>query len=217
MRKRSWLGSLACALAILGATTAGAMSLRETNIVDLLQQSDAIVVGRVTAVTDGIDERDIPYTEITVQISETIRGDLSGTYTFRQFGLLNPRLTADGKRKMMPAPEGFPRFAEGEQDVLFLRPVASWTGLRTTAGASYGKFVMGPGRVENALGNAGLFRNLRLEPGLASDADRRLLVSDGAVHPDTFLSFVRRAVAGRWVETGRMSHRENGRPERSAK
>jgi hypothetical protein len=108
MKRRAWLGALACALAILGASDADAMSLRATNIVDLIKQSDAIVVGRIASVTDGIDARGIPYTEVTVQISETIRGDLSGTYTFRQFGLLKPRLTADGKRKMMPAPEGFP-------------------------------------------------------------------------------------------------------------
>jgi len=205
MIRRSWLGSLACALAILAATRAGAMSLRETNIVDILKQSDAIVVGRIAAVTDGIDERGIPYTEVTVAISETIRGDLSGTYTFRQFGLLKPRLTADGKRKMMPAPEGFPRYEEGEQDVLFLRPVAGWTGLRTTASAMYGKFVMGPGRVENAMGNAGLFHNVRLAPELATAADRQMLASDGAVHPETFLSFVRRAVSGQWLETGQLA------------
>ena len=204
MKRRAWLGALACALAILGASDADAMSLRATNIVDLIKQSEAIVVGRITSVTDGIDARGIPYTEVTVQISETIRGDLSGTYTFRQFGLLKPRLTADGKRKMMPAPEGFPTFAEGEQDVLFLRPTAAWTGLRTTAGASFGKFVVGPGRVENAMGNAGLFRDVRLEPGLATDADRRMLTSDGALNPETFLSFVRRAVGENWVESGRM-------------
>jgi len=54
------------------------------------------------------------------------------------------------------------------------------------------------------MGNAGLFRDVRLEPGLATDADRRMLASDGALNPDTFLSFVRRAVGENWVESGRM-------------
>ena len=205
MTKRSWPGVLAFVLAILGATRTDAMSLAATNMVDLLHESDAIVVGQVAAVTDGIDERGIPFTEVKIEISETIRGDLSGTYTFRQFGLLNPRTTADGKWKMMPAPTGFPRFVPGEQNVLFLHPVAGWTGLRTTAGLSYGKFVLGPGRVENDMANAGLFRNIRLEPGLTTAADRGLLMSDGAANPEAFLSFVRRAVRGRWVETGRMT------------
>src|SRR5262245_7199104 len=128
MTKRTWLGSLACALAFLAAADARAMTLRATNIVDLLRESDAIVLGRVASVTDGIDERGVPYTEVTFEIDESLRGTLSGTYKFRQFGLLNPRLTADGQRKMMPAPEGFPRFVPGEQNVLFLHPVAGWTG-----------------------------------------------------------------------------------------
>ena len=205
MTKRAWLGSLVCALAVLGATRVDAMSLNATSIVDLLHESDAIVVGRVESVTDGIDERGIPYTEVQLKISESIRGQLSGTYTFRQFGLQNPRVTADGKYKMLPAPQGLPKFVAGEDNVLFLHPAARWTGLRTTAGLSAGKFVMGPGRVENAMGNAGLFRDVRLEQGLATGAERKLLASEGAVNPEAFLSLVRRAVKERWVETGRMA------------
>ena len=207
MTKRSWLGALAGVLAVLGAMKADAMSQSSTDIVGLLQDADAIVVGRVTSVTDGIDDRGIPYTEVKLDISETIRGELSGTYTFRQFGLLRPRLTADGKHKMMPAPEGFPRFVEGENNVLFLRPAAAWTGLRTTSGLGGGKFVVGPGRLENAWGNAGLFKNVRLDADLTTDADKQMLTSDGAVNPDAFLSLVRRAVDGQWVESGRMSRR----------
>ena len=214
MTRRAWLGSLACALAILGATRIDAMSLPATNIVDLLKDSEAIVVGRVTTVTDGIDDRGIPYTEVKMEISESIRGDLPREYTFRQFGLLSPRLTADGKHKMLPAPDGFPRFVPGEENVLFLRKAARWTGLRTTAGMSQGKFVMSPGRVENAMGNAGLFRDLHLAPGLTTSAERKLLASEGAVAPEAFMSFVRRAVKGRWVETGRMAKNGNARKAR---
>src|SRR5262245_32913102 len=205
MTKRAWLGSLASALAILGATRVDAMSPRAASIVDLIQDSDAIVVGRVTTVTDGIDERGIPYTEVKIDVSESIRGDVSGTYTFRQFGLQSPRLTADGKYKMLPAPDVFPKFVAGEQNLLFLRPAARRTGLRTTAGLNSGKFVMGPGRVENGMGNAGLFRDVRLDKGLSTGAEKKLLASEGAVNPDAFLSLVRRAVKGRWVETGRMA------------
>ena len=38
----------------------------------------------------------------------------------------------------MPAPEGFPRFASGEQVLLFLYPQATKTGLRTTSGLIQG-------------------------------------------------------------------------------
>lgn len=204
MKRLSWLAALSAAIVLVAAGNAHALSLRNTNIVDLLNGANDIVVAQVRTVTDGIDERGLPYTEVKLEISETIRGNLSGTYTFRQFGLVSPRLTADGQRKMMPAPEGFPRFVEGEQALLFLHPAAQLTGLRTTEGLSAGKFVLGPGRAENALGNAGLFRDVRLDSDISTDADRRMLVSDGAMNPQQFLSFVRRAVAEQWVQTGKL-------------
>jgi hypothetical protein len=185
-----------------------AMSLVEKNVVDLLGESDAIVVGTVGKVTDGIDDRGIPYTEVTLTVSESIRGSLPDTYTFRQFGLMKPRPSSDGTRIMMPAPEGFPRYASGEQVLLFLFPQARRTGLRTTAGLLQGKFTLGPGFAANGTGNVGLFRNVKLEPGLIDESDKRLLATEsGAVNSDSFLRFLRRAVQGRWVETGRLASR----------
>lgn len=201
---RKVLGILAALAAAVGSAHAMTLS-GDANIVELLQQSSDIVVGRVANVTDGIDERGVPYTEVTLQVSESIRGDISGTYTFRQFGLLAPRLTADGTKKMMPAPEGLPRYTAGTELVLMLRPSARLTGFRMPAGVTAGKFQIGPGRVENEHGNVGLFRNVRLERGLGNAKDTRMIVDGGPVNPDTFLSFLRRAVQGRWVETGKLS------------
>jgi len=182
------------------------ISVGNTNIVELMGQSNDIVVGTVDSVTDGIDEHGIEYTEVTLKISESIRGGLSGTYTFRQFGLLAPRLTAGGGRKLMPAPEGFPKYTQGEDLVLFLRPSAAWTGFRMPAGVTQGKFVLGPGRVANESQNAGLYDNVKLEKGLATAAEKRMMAIGGPANPDTFLSFVRRAVHDRWMETGRMAN-----------
>ncbi len=213
MTRRSWLGALAVALLALGAADARAMTLGDTNLVGLLREAEAIVVGQVQGVTDGVDAAGIPYTEITLDVADSIRGGLSGTYTFRQFGLLEPRLTADGTKKMMPAPSGFPRYAEGEDVVLFLYKQAEWTGLRTTVGLAHGKFTLGPGRVENTVANQGLFENVSMLDGLATENDQRMLATEfGAVNPDTFLSFVRRAVENSWVEGGRMWNTDEGRP-----
>jgi hypothetical protein len=197
-------------LFLLGAAfhAAHAMTLSagDANIVELLQQSSDIVVGSVATVTDGIDDRGVPYTEVTLQVSESIRGDLPGVYRFRQFGLLAPRLTADGARKRMPAPPGFPTYQQGENVVLFLRPAAARTGFRMPAGVTQGKFTIDAGRVENAMGNAGLFRNVRLEQDLATEPDKRLLTTaSGPLNPDAFLSFVRRAVQQHWIESDRMT------------
>ena len=210
-RRSAGLVVFAVLLAAVGGAQAMSLSVDSANIVELLQQSNDIVVGRVDAVTDGIDERGIPYTEITLNASETIRGGVSGVYKFRQFGLLAPRLTADGKRKMMPAPTGFPKYAQGEDVLLFLRPAAAWTGFRMPAGVTQGKFTIAAGRAENGMANAGLFRDVDLDRSLVTERDKRLLTTaNGPVNPDALLSFVRRAVQDRWVESGRMMRA--GRP-----
>jgi hypothetical protein len=206
MRKSSVSALVLVALvAATGAAQAMTLSSAGANIVDLLTQSNDIVVGRVASVTDGLDERGIPYTEVTLVVAESVRGTLSGDYTFRQFGLIAPRVSADGTRRLLPAPAGFPTYSAGEQLVLFLRPAAAWTGFRMPAGITHGKFVVGPGRVANESANAGLFSDLRLEAGLATAADERMIAAGGPANPDTFLSFVRRAVEERWVERGRMT------------
>jgi hypothetical protein len=191
-------------LALVGGD-ARALTLRSTNLVDLIRQSNSILKGYVTTVTDGVNEVGFPYTEITVQIEETIRGTESGTYTFRQFGLLQPRLTPDGTRMMPAAPEGIPKYEAGERVLLFLGQAARMTGLRSTTGLGYGKFVLGAGRAENDLGNDGVFRNISLDDGLTTSNDQRILeTSQGAVNPDDLLSLVQRAVSEAWVETCKM-------------
>lgn len=207
---RKSMGIAALAAALLAASAASAMTLssdaNDANIVELLEQSADIVVGKIAKVEDGLDEKGVPYTEVTLEISESIRGNRSGVYKFRQFGLLAPRLTADGKRKMMPSPTGFPKYTAGEDVALFLRPSAAWTGFRMPAGVSAGKFTIAAGRAENGLGNAGLFRNVDLDRSLVTERDKRLLTAtSGPMNPDTFLSFVRRAVHGRWTETERLT------------
>ena len=201
---RKAVGLAAVIFAAIGGARAMTLSGSDTNIVELLRQSKDIVVGTVENVTDGLDEKGIPYTEVTLTIGEPIRGELSGAYKFRQFGLLKPRPVGDGSRTMMPSPPGFPKYERGEHLVLFLRPSAKWTGFRMPAGVTSGKFVLGPGRVENGMGNAGLFYNVKLQKGLASATDKRMMAAGGAANPESFLSFVRRAVHEHWVETGRM-------------
>jgi hypothetical protein len=197
---------LAVLVASIGGARAMTLAADDANIVELLAQSNDIVVGRVDSVTDGIDDRGIPYTEVTLRVGEAIRGSLYGDYKFRQFGLLAPRLTADGKRKMMPAPPGFPKYTPGEDVALFLRPRAAWTGFRMPAGVTQGKFNISAGRVDNAMGNAGLFKNVHLDQGVTVDGDKRLLATaSGPLNPDAFLSFVRRAVRERWTETELMT------------
>ena len=74
------------------------------------------------------------------------------------------------------------------------------------AGVTHGKFTIAAGRAENGMGNAGLFRDVHVDKGLATGRDKRLLTTaSGPLNPDAFLSFVRRAVKERWVESKRMT------------
>jgi hypothetical protein len=206
-----WRGA-AVALLLGAAVDARAASLEKVNLVRLLRNADAIVAGDVQRVSDGIGRNGLPYTEITVAIEESLRGDLAGAYTFRQFGLLSPRRSADGTRTLLPAPDALPRYAVGERVLLFMAPAARITGLRTTYGLGAGKFTFGPGRVENGLSNAGLLAGVRAEASLKTANDIRLLETEvGAVNPEDFMSLVRRAVGERWVETCRMWDATEGR------
>ena len=69
---------------------------------------------------------------------------------------------------------------------------------------SYGEVVV-PCPIFVERSNVGLFSNVRLEQGLGTAKDTRMLVDGGPANPDTFLSFLRRAVQDRWVETGKLS------------
>lgn len=203
---------LAIAGLALATGDARAMTLRDTNLVDLIRQSDTIVLGHVTAVSDGVSEMGLPYTEVTVAISEKLRGDEQGTLTFRQIGMMAARPTADGTRIQMAAPEGMPQYGIGEEVLLFMGPQASITGLRTTTGLGNGKFSFGAGSAENTLGNRGIFANISVERGITSANDDRVLSTTvGAVNDADLKALVRRAVSYRWVETCLMWSTDEGK------
>src|SRR5688572_24933631 len=92
---------LACALSLLALTWLAspiqATTIRPMNIVDLIDNSETIVAGRVENVTDGFNANGMPYTEITVGVHARMRGAQGSTDPDRQFGLAGPRSMPDGK------------------------------------------------------------------------------------------------------------------------
>lgn len=176
------------------------------NIVDLVGDSELILKGAVKEVTDGV-ENGMPYTQVTVQVSEALRGEFGEEYTFRQFGLLKPRKMENGKVNLNVTPEGWAKYKADEDVVLFLYKPARITGLRTTTGLGQGKLVISGGNIVSQAGNDGLFADVEVEGKLLNDRDKRLLATKkGPVNKESFLSFVRRAVKGNWVEGGKMRH-----------
>ena len=212
MKKRakiSVISLLSICITVLGTTVINSASMKQRNLVDLISLSEIILVGDVVSVTDGL-ENNVPYTEITVNIKEALRGGLKGTYTFRQFGLLQPRLMDDGRTNLLVTPDGWPTYAVGEEVILFLYKPAAVTGLRTTVGLFQGKFAIVDGKIHNRIDNRGLFSGMKVQKGLLNQAEEKLLLTEhGAIDAETFISVVRKAVKQRWVEERRMHHETN--------
>lgn len=198
--------ALAAALVLLAGPAAHATKLKPQNLTQLIADSQSIIAGKVTRVTDGIAPSGMPYTEITISVSDSAKGELRGgaSYTFRQFGLLEPRKLPNGKTLIAVTPEGFPRWAAGEQVIAFMHKPASRTGLQTTAGLAQGKLNVLNGKVTNEFSNRGLFEGVKIEEGLLSDKERAMLKSQGAVDAATFVGLVGRAVSGNWIKSGEM-------------
>ena len=193
---------------LFGTTVANATTtLREVNLVDLVANSELILRGTVTNVTDGIDSRGIPYTEVTLHVADAIRGQVANDYTFRQFGLLKPRDMGNGMTNLMVTPAGWATYTKGEETILFLNKKAAWTGLQTTVGLGQGKFKVFMATAVNQSNNAGLFKNVSIQPNLLGTKEQRaLLTQQGPVNVNAFVSLVKQAVSGQWVENGRMKH-----------
>jgi hypothetical protein len=201
---RRWCALLA---ALLLPFVAAASSVSPNNIVHLIENAQDIVVGTVTTVHDDIDARGVPYTEVMLEVGETLRGVPSEVVVFRQFGLLQPRKLANGRTLYATRPQGWPEWRSGERVLLFLTPPASQTGLRTTVGLAQGKFTIIGNRLQAADGEGVLFDRVAVTTSLLDESDRRLLENaTDNYDANAFVAFVRRAVDQRWIETGSLRH-----------
>ncbi len=184
---------------VLGVVTADASAVRKRNIGDLIAMGDVIIFGTILEVRDGIDANNVPYTEVTLDVSETVKGKAGKTYTFRQFGLIEPRDMGNGLVNLNVTPDGWPTYSQGEEVALFLYKAASLTGLRTTVGLFQGKFTVENGLLTNSIDNEGLFENLRIDTSKLSEKEREMLRLDrGKIPMRVFSSFVTKAIQERW-------------------
>jgi signal peptidase I len=200
-------GLVALILALVSQVSQAA-TVESQNLVSLIQNSERILVGTVETVSDGFDGNKVPYTEVTLRVSDNVRGEAGDTVTFRQFGLLGPR-EIDGRTYLGTSPDGWPQWNEKERVMVFLGPPARLTGLRTTVGLQAGKLRMSNGQLANGAGNIGIFQGMKVEAnGLTSD-QVAMLASDGqAVDANPFISLVRRAVDENWIENGVMHNEQ---------
>jgi hypothetical protein len=202
-----WPRALALLAGLALALPAAALQLAPANLTRLIGESDVVVSGKVKSVTDGIDAKGLPYTEVTLLVGSSAkkRLDTNAEFRFRQYGLLKSRKMPDGRFLVARAPEGFPTWQPDEQVVAFLFKPASKTGLRSTVGLSQGKFTATSGKLSNEHGNRGLFAGVKVDASRLTPAEKAMLASrSGAVDVATLMSLVNRAAAGQWIEKGVM-------------
>jgi len=194
-------------LALLATSAPGhATSVTSLTVVDLLTHAETIVAGQVQSVTDGFDAKGLPYTEVTMKVSDTIRGERAETYTFRQFGLDKPRKLADG-RTYLGHPTGFPTWRTNEAAILFMYSKAKRTGLQTTVGLGQGKLSLANGVAMNGYDNVGLFTGVQVNRGLLDSSEQELFdTTKGPVNSDVLQRFLHRAVDGNWVQHGSIAN-----------
>lgn len=191
---------LAAWVVAVGWVPCGATSLKKMTVADLTSYGSVIVVGNITHVSDGFDSNNLPYTEVTINVSESIRGGVTGTYTFRQFGLAAPRDMGDGRTYVGVSPDGFPRFRDGEEVMLFLFETTS-LGFQSTVGLMQGKFMVDGDRVANDINNLDLFKDISVDETMLNPEELKLLdTKKGPVSKSAFTSFVTKAVENGWFE-----------------
>ena len=193
------------AIMAMGASVAQANSLQKQNFLELMKHADSIVVGTVAKKTDGF-QNGLPYTEITLNVGQSVKGDHGATYTFRQFGLIKPKSMGDGRVNLMVTPEGWPTYAKGEQVMLFLHKPAAETGFQTTAGLTQGKFTIRGNRVANSIDNESMFAGVKINRALSANQQNLVNQRSGSYSTQDFLSLVKTAVDENWIESGVMTN-----------
>jgi hypothetical protein len=177
------------------------------NLLDLIVQSERILMATVEHVSDGFSEEGIPFTEVRLNVSESLKGDMAKDYVFRQFGLLPGTDNARVTEYPGISPKGFIPWESGESVLVFLQRPARITGLQTTVGLSQGKLMAVQGRFETRSGLSNLFTNLVVEADdLTPDQIDMLRNSQQTVETGLLLTLVRRAVNENWIGSGVMHY-----------
>ncbi len=193
MKAKLWFTRLsaiaALSASLMLAPAAIAQKHIKQNLNQLVAASASIISGEVVSVSDGFDDKQRPYTEVTIKVGQDAKGKHSqgSDFTFRQFGLLEPRVMDNGKVYLGVSPEGFANWVEGEHVIVFMNPDFGG-GLRSTVGLEQGKFTVNNGKAVNEVGNYGLFEDM--DTGEFSTEEQNLITTPGAVDAGVFMNLV---------------------------
>ncbi|HKQ97402.1 MAG TPA: hypothetical protein VJV75_05975 [Candidatus Polarisedimenticolia bacterium] len=192
-------GSVALAALLVicaGVVPARSMTMAPQNVAGLASAAQDIVVGTVSKVTEG-RQGGLAYTQVTIDVSDTLLGTPARTITFKQIGGLAPQAPVSGRR-FIGRIEGMPRYAAGENVILFLGRTSS-LGFRSPIGLQQGKFTVLAGNALNEAGNLGLFKGVTTKgASLTATQQAMLATRQGGVHAAAFIDFVRQGVQKHW-------------------
>lgn len=189
----------------MSVNIAHAKNVKKQNLLELMTHADSILIGTVSNKTDGF-QKGLPYTEITLEVGQSLKGNHGSSYTFRQFGLIEPKSMGDGRVNLMVTPAGWPTYLKGEQVMLFLHKPASETGFQTTAGLTQGKFMIRGDRIANDTNNDALFAGVKINGQLSATQQTLVDQPSGSYAAGEFLSLIKTAVEENWIENGVMTH-----------
>lgn len=192
-------------LSFISMNPAYANQIKKQNFFELLTHTESIIVGTVTKKEDGF-QNGLPYTEISLDVGQNIKGHKESTFTFRQFGLIEPKATGDGRINLMVTPAGWPTYSAGEQVMLFLHKPAAKTGFQTTVGLTQGKFVIRGDKISNGLNNEELFSRIKFNGQVKPTHQDLINQKGGSYSAQAFLSLVKTAVQENWIENGVMTN-----------
>ena len=194
---------------ILAATLAApsqASQLVSQNLKQMIEESEVIVTGEVSKITDGI-ENGIPFTEVTMKVNSSIKRDMAAnsSYSFRQYGLQKARKMKDGRYLLATKIEGMATWTVGEKVTTFMNKPTGRFGMRTPVGMAQGKFTYSGGQAANSFDNRGLFKGMTVDPDALDARESAMLAKPaGAVEGDVLINLVKRAIKERWIEKGVM-------------
>ena len=193
------------AIAALSLNVAHAKNMKKQNLMELMTHTDSILVGTVSKKTDGF-QKGLPYTEITVDVAQSVKGNHGSSYTFRQFGLIEPKSMGNGQVNLMVTPAGWPTYNKGEQVMLFLHKPASETGFQTTAGLTQGKFTIRGNQIANNINNDSMFAGVKINRKLNPTQQDLVNQAGGSYSVKEFFSLIKTAVDENWIENGVMTN-----------
>ena len=200
----NYIGMAGLCLLLASANAIATMQQRETNIVELVGKSELILRGTVKSVTDGIDASWLPlygsnafmsprrFAARSEPSTPSASSGCSSRAAWATAWSISWSLRPAGPR-MRRAKKQFCSSIGAPSTPVF-RPPSAWpmeNSRYPTAGAS------------NDANNSGLFTHVKVEPNLLAGSDRQMMsIEKGPVDTKAFVSLVRKAVKGRWIEAG---------------